>query len=364
MSSVAYILRKAQPSSRKGDIVTGRLPKLDYDRFPEVSNAQIVDLGFDYPGPSPLDKVVKRLGLMRSALRMINGPGRNFDQYVTTGEDIGIPLALAMLLSMNKKPLHIIFHGHLMERRQFTVTIKLLRGRRNIHWHPLSDTLRRSLIERFDLSPDRVHPTGYSVDTTFYRLVDTAPSAIVSAGLAHRDYKTMIDAAKDLKVQVRIAAASAWITRATNIDGVPIPQHIDVRSAGDYLGLRALYESAFFVVVPMEKVPHACGYAVIAEAMAAGKAVIATRTGAVCDFLIEGETGFLVEPYDADELRDRMERLLRDPALARRMGENARRLMETKYSLDRFCERLQRAIDLAGPAGMPQRRVVDRPFPD
>jgi glycosyltransferase involved in cell wall biosynthesis len=237
--------------------------------------------------------------------------------------------------------------------------LRFLKGRRNIHWHPLSNSLRQALIERFDVSPDRVHSTGYSVDTAFHRPGNVAPSAIVSAGLAHRDYKTLIEASKNLDVSVRIAAASAWISGSTNTEGTTIPQHVDMRSAGDYLGLRSVYQSAFFVVVPMEKVTHACGYAVIAEAMATGKAVIATRTGALSDFIIEGETGFLVEPYNAEQLRARMETLLRDPALARRMGENARRLMETTYSLDCFCKRLQHAIDLA--EGAPLDRVGTAP---
>ena len=47
--------------------------------------------------------------------------------------------------------------------------------------------------------------------------------------------------------------------------------------------------------------------------------------------MVDGETGYLVEPGDVDALRDRLHRLLRDPRLARRMGDNARDLV-----LDRF----------------------------
>jgi hypothetical protein len=107
-------LRTAQRPSRQKEVEEGRLPRYEFDRFPELSNAEIVDLNFRYPGPSILDKIFKRIGLFLSIIKLTLWQGKKFDQYVTTGEDIGIPFALAMLLSLNSKPLHIIFHGHYM----------------------------------------------------------------------------------------------------------------------------------------------------------------------------------------------------------------------------------------------------------
>jgi glycosyltransferase involved in cell wall biosynthesis len=82
------------------------------------------------------------------------------------------------------------------------------------------------------------------------------------------------------------------------------------------------YRRAAIVVVPSRRdgFPLAC-----AEAMAHGRAVVATAVGGLPDMIIDGETGLLVPERDPRALRTAFERLLADAALRRRLGENARR---------------------------------------
>ena len=63
----------------------------------------------------------------------------------------------------------------------------------------------------------------------------------------------------------------------------------------------------------------------IMEAMAAGLPVAATAVGGVPEAVVDGETGVLVPPNDADALAAALVRLSRDPALRSRMGAAARR---------------------------------------
>ena len=60
------------------------------------------------------------------------------------------------------------------------------------------------------------------------------------------------------------------------------------------------------------------------EAMARGLAVVATRTGGMADLIRPEGNGFLCAPGDVDGLYRQMERLLDDPALAARIGAQAR----------------------------------------
>ncbi len=64
---------------------------------------------------------------------------------------------------------------------------------------------------------------------------------------------------------------------------------------------------------------------VVIEAMAAGRPVIASRTGGLPDIVVDGETGLLVPPGDPDALRQALERLLADRELRERMGQAGRR---------------------------------------
>jgi glycosyltransferase involved in cell wall biosynthesis len=58
----------------------------------------------------------------------------------------------------------------------------------------------------------------------------------------------------------------------------------------------------------------------VLEAMAASKPVIATRVGAIPSVMKHGENGLLVDPKDADGLRNAIASLLTDSDLCRRMG--------------------------------------------
>jgi glycosyltransferase involved in cell wall biosynthesis len=61
------------------------------------------------------------------------------------------------------------------------------------------------------------------------------------------------------------------------------------------------------------------------EAMAAGRAVVAARTAALPDAVVDGETGLLVDGASPEDVASAIERLLADPETRRAMGEAGRR---------------------------------------
>ncbi len=73
---------------------------------------------------------------------------------------------------------------------------------------------------------------------------------------------------------------------------------------------------------------------VLLEAMISGTPVVCSRLGGLPEVVEHGVTGFLVEPGDEAELRERLDELLRDPPLARRLGRNARELALERYTWD------------------------------
>lgn len=76
------------------------------------------------------------------------------------------------------------------------------------------------------------------------------------------------------------------------------------------------------------------------EAMAAGLAVVAARTGGLPEVVREEETGLLVPPGDAAALSAAIDRLLARPEERRAMGEAGRRLAQA-YSAERMCEKIE-----------------------
>ncbi len=96
----------------------------------------------------------------------------------------------------------------------------------------------------------------------------------------------------------------------------------------------ALFASDLFVFPSQTET---LGLAVL-EAMAAGRAVVAVRGGAVAEIVRDGETGRVVAP-DPAALRGAITDLVRDPDQRRTMGERARAMIST-YSQTRVVDQL------------------------
>ena len=90
------------------------------------------------------------------------------------------------------------------------------------------------------------------------------------------------------------------------------------------------------------------------EAMACGTPVVASRVGGIPEVVVDGETGWLVEPGDPVALARALRTALADPRRARRMGEAGRRRVEAHFSWDRIAaltmDVYQQAIDDHGRA--------------
>lgn len=84
---------------------------------------------------------------------------------------------------------------------------------------------------------------------------------------------------------------------------------------------------------------------VFLEAGACGKPVIGGRSGGAREAVLEGETGFLVEPDDVPALAGRLTLLLGNPELARRMGERGRAYVLEHHTWARAQGILRRAVE-------------------
>ena len=260
-------------------------------------------------------------------------------------EQSGYQAMLALAASFRKRPLFIIFHGHEWSSKRNRTFGKLAARLPWVQILCLSSALRTLVIQEYGFNPARVHATGYGVDEQYFKPdLAVRGECIVSAGTASRDYRTLVEASRHLDVPIRIAADSTWYREKLNVTDDQVPKNVEIFSAGGYPQLRKLYSSALFVVIPLLDVRYACGYAVMAEAMAMGKAVIATRTGSPSDLIEDGLSGLYVPPHDVAAMQAAMQRLLSDPQLALDMGRQGRKLVEERFTLKAYVARLRDAI--------------------
>jgi glycosyltransferase involved in cell wall biosynthesis len=109
-----------------------------------------------------------------------------------------------------------------------------------------------------------------------------------------------------------------------------------VRIVGMCKDMPAAYALSDFVVFPSVR-PEAFGRISI-EAQACEKIVIATNIGGARDTIIEGETGFFVEPNDSENFAKLIDKVLQmSKEETSKMGQRGRKNIEDNFSNDKMC---------------------------
>lgn len=106
------------------------------------------------------------------------------------------------------------------------------------------------------------------------------------------------------------------------------------------------YQACDVFVMPSRTVvnyqcPKGEGFGIVyLEAMAHAKPVIGPNYGAPTEFLRQKENALLVDPSKIEEVEESILYLVGNPQKARQMGEQGRKIVERKYSLDAMAHRL------------------------
>ncbi len=119
---------------------------------------------------------------------------------------------------------------------------------------------------------------------------------------------------------------------------------IDTRFDSHVTGeaLCRLYERSLFVVVPSLSEPF--GMTAI-EAALAGKASIVTELGGAKEFVLDQQTGFVINPRRTEGLVSAMETLLNDKDLRVSMGQRARERALDSFTPENSALALTRALN-------------------
>ena len=91
--------------------------------------------------------------------------------------------------------------------------------------------------------------------------------------------------------------------------------------------------------------PEGLGLAAL-EAAACGLPVVVGRSGGAPETVRPGRTGFVVDPFDHQDLADRLTALLADPEAGRAMGAAGRRFVAERFGAEPARRTLRTALDL------------------
>jgi glycosyltransferase involved in cell wall biosynthesis len=172
------------------------------------------------------------------------------------------------------------------------------------------------------------------VDTDFFRpMREPAENdrQLCAVGREHRDYPTLIAAVAALpRLRLKLDPGSPASRQADSVARLTLPRNVEICRLP--MGrVWQLYAESAVVAVPLYANPVDAGLSTVLEAMAMAKPLIITR-GADGTYggrpIVDGETALLVDIGDVAGWRAALTRLFDDPALRRRLGENARRWVE------------------------------------
>lgn len=200
----------------------------------------------------------------------------------------------------------------------------------------------------------KVAHLSWGLDLSFYPKLPYRPDLFLSCGITHRDNRTLSLAASRSNSFIRIICPQRpdGITWPANVELIEAGRGINTDEKGvsyhELLHDHYARAAACLIILNYDPIEyHAIGFTNLIEAMAMGRPVIFTRTGAVPGEIdVENAgCGLLVSPKDPEALGEAIETLARDSGRAEAMGEAGRRLCEEHYNIDRYASGLHRFFE-------------------
>jgi glycosyltransferase involved in cell wall biosynthesis len=102
--------------------------------------------------------------------------------------------------------------------------------------------------------------------------------------------------------------------------------------------MSVLYKAIDLLVLPSFQEPFG---RVLIEAMAAGKPVVATKSGGPCEVIEDGVTGFLVSAGDYSNLASAMDRIVSNKKIACKFGKNGKTRVKRLFNIKEHVMRIE-----------------------
>lgn len=358
------VATNATPTGLENEVKAQQHPRVDYMELADRLETKYMDYN-DVPVNRPLRWMENTLRLdIRQAVQVATAvQEQHYEVVISLSERVGIPLTQLLDRSVR----HVVIMHHPLS----AIKLRLLQALDSYHrWSTIIAISRaeaEALRQRLDLGAEHVKAMQTPVDTGFFQpgkatCEPTEQDHIESLGLSYRDYPTLIRAMRLLPdITCYLRAGSSWVSHKAGYESEEIPHNIHLKPIVHPSLLRSCYASSRFIVVPIcQTTQWSAGCTTVQQAQAMGKAVICTAIPGLSDYVLDGETGILVEAGNHVALAEAIADLWNHPEKAAAMGRRGRELTETEFSLDKWLSRLVRIVEeqmttwpsAAGEAGL------------
>ena len=164
-------------------------------------------------------------------------------------------------------------------------------------------------------------------------------------GLKSRDWPTLMQAFGKLHMRTELRIVGIERARRSDLRGRKVPKNVKFYPFIPGSKFKDFISRSRFAVLPLPYHAHSHGQLSLLEPMAMGKAVIVSRVPGIIDYVEDGKTAILYEPYDAEDLKAKVEFLLTNPQEAKRIGKEARRAVELHYNEENMARGIYQAVN-------------------
>lgn len=225
------------------------------------------------------------------------------------------------------------YFKHLTNQRLFQGAARIL---------PWSSWAADSLRSEYNVAPPKIEVLPPGVDINLWKPVfgavnQTMRILFIGGDFHRKGGDDLIQAFQSLPAG-RAELVLVTRTRIEVGDGIEVYRELTPNSAE----LVALCQSCDVFVLPTKA--EAFGIAAV-EASALGLPVLATNVGGLRDIVVDGVTGYLIQPGDIDALVQRLQLLIDVPGLRERYGVAARERAISRFDARKNSSRIIEILD-------------------
>jgi len=191
------------------------------------------------------------------------------------------------------------------------------------HLFPWNEWVAGGLRDEYGVAADKITAISPGVDQTLFlpspkaRVSDdTVKLLFVGGNFARKGGELLLRWARESEI------TTPWELHLVTRDPVPETAHVIVHTglANNSPELIRLYQQSHLFVLPT----LADCYSLVAmEAMSCGLPIVISRLGGIQEIVVDGQTGFLLEPGDYASLALRLDQLVNSADLREQMGKAA-----------------------------------------
>ncbi|HEX9913661.1 MAG TPA: glycosyltransferase family 4 protein [Candidatus Bathyarchaeia archaeon] len=220
----------------------------------------------------------------------------------------------------------------------------------------LANTLyEKNQIVEYSGDPQRIDIVYREVDTELFKKVESTvlePGTIIYVGRITplKGLELLIESMAYIDPRHKLAIVGPIENEAyqeallRKVQALGLSERVEFFGKVEYSDIPRYLSSADALVLP--SLYENLG-GVLLEAQACECPVIAVDVGGISESMIDGHTGFLIKNRSPELVAMKIDEVLEDEALRRRMGSEGRKFVEHRFSLARYMARIMRAYEEA-----------------